>query len=382
MTPSPRSRSRPRHARRFLLVAGALVLLGTVASRSLRRARRETDAPPERAAIPLDPRMRRVGEWLRQAPIPSVAEMTAEQAIQASRIPHTGPLVRGLTGWPRRGVRREDRTIPGSDGKIPVRVYTPGGPAAPGRPLVVAFHGGGWVQGSLEMGDWMCSTVAADLGAVVVSVDYRLAPAHPFPAAVEDCFAALTWSAANGAALGAGGRTGVMGESAGGNLAAVMCLLARERGGPAISHQALIYPATDLTRETESRRRHAHQILLNAAEMEAYQRFYVPEGTPKDDWRLSPLLAPDHTGLPPALVQVAGYDALRDEGIRYAEALRAAGVPVVLTEYPSMPHGFVNFPYLSREAAPALRQIVAEQRRYLLTPPDARLPASPVGLQP
>ena len=345
--------------------AGLLVLLGAVAYRQSRTSRRPSGPLSGGVTPPLDPRMKVVGILLQRAPGPSMAEITAEELIERSSTPHSGLLFRLITGWPRRGVRQEDRTIPTRAGSLLVRVYTPERPSGAPRPLVLAFHGGGWVQGELNMADWMSSTVAADLDAVVVSVGYRLAPEYPFPAAVEDCFDALTWCAANRASLGAEGRVGVMGESAGGNLAAVVCLLARDQGGPVIDHQALIYPATDIGHESESRRRNAHQIILTAADMSAYEKFYIPAGTPKTDWRIAPLRAASHAGLPPALIQVAGYDALHDDGVRYAEVLRAAGVPVVLDEYPSMPHGFTNFPYFSRDARPAMKQVVAQQRTFL-----------------
>ena len=355
---SPSSAARPPTRR--ILQLGTLVLLGVLAYRQFRHATRPADAP-----VPLAARMKLLGALLKGLPGPSVANSTAEDMIQRSSAPQSGLMFRLITGWPRRGVRQADRTIPGRAGPIPIRVYTPARPARGPRPLVLALHGGGWAQGGLNMADWMSSTVAADLDAIVVSVDYRLAPAHPFPAAVEDSYDALVWSAANMAALGAQGRIGVLGESAGGNLAAVLCLLARDQGGPTIQHQALIYPATNVGEPSDSRRRHAQQIILNAEDMAAYERFYVPAGTPKSDWRISPLRAPSHANLPPALVQVAGYDALYDDGMRYAEVLRAAGVPVEVGEYPAMPHGFVNFPYFSRDAAPALAQVVAEQRKYL-----------------
>src|SRR6516164_413948 len=191
-------------------------------------------------------RMRALG-WLtrRQA---SVAKMTDEQviAMQRRRVPDNF-VADWIFGALAPGTEAVGRSFPGPDCDIPVRVYRPSR-ARPGpRPLIVYFHGGGFVFGNLRMGDWLCSSVAALVGAVVVSVDYRLAPVHRFPAAVEDCYAALSWAAANAADLGAEGPLGVMGESAGGNLAAVMCLLARDRGGPAISHQTLVYPATDMT---------------------------------------------------------------------------------------------------------------------------------------
>jgi acetyl esterase/lipase len=280
---------------------------------------------------------------------------------------------------------KADRTIPGPDADIPVRVYRPRqadhslrqadhslpqaehaprqasqGP----RPLVVYYHGGGFVFGDLRMGDWLGGNVAATVGAVVVSVDYRLAPVHRFPAAVEDCYAALAWAAANAAELGAGGPLAVMGESAGGTLSAVMGLLARERGGPAISHQALIYPATDMTAARPAAL--ASAPFLSADEMTAYRRLYLgPDGDPRSPWA-SPLLAADHAGLPPALIQVAEHDPLRGDGVRYAAALRAAGVPVRMTEYVGVPHGFVNFPGLCRSAHQALAEICAEQTAALV----------------
>ena len=260
------------------------------------------------------------------------------------------------------GVAVTNRSVPGPDGDIPVRVYRPVRSAAGPRPLVVYYHGGGFVFGYLRMGDWLCGQVASRVGAVVVSVDYRLAPAHRFPAAVEDSYAALSWVAANSAGeVGAGGPLGVMGESAGGTLSAVMCLLARERGGPAISHQALIYPATDMTAEREN----VQMPFLSSDEMAAYRRMYLgPDGDPANPWA-SPLLAKDHEGLPPALIQVAEHDPLRDDGMRYAAALRAAGVPVRVTEYVGMPHGFMNFPGLCRSAPQALSELCAEQTMAL-----------------
>jgi acetyl esterase/lipase len=259
------------------------------------------------------------------------------------------------------GVGVNNRVIPGPEGDIPVRVYAPAGAAAGTWPLVLYYHGGGFVFGYLRMGDWLCGQVAASVGAVVVSVDYRLAPAHRFPAAVEDSYAALSWSAAAAAELGAGGPVGVMGESAGGNLSAVMCLLARDRGGPAISHQALIYPATDMTVQ----RANIHMPFLSSEEMTAYRRMYLgPDGDPANPWA-SPLLASDHAKLPPALIQVAEHDPLKDDGMRYAAALRAAGGSVRVTEYVGMPHGFMNFPGLCRGAPQALSELCAEQKAAL-----------------
>lgn len=324
----------------------------------------------DHASEALAPGINRFGRFLRMLPGLAAGADAARLTTISNRSRSGGLSSRLITGWPRRGVHQLDRTIPGRTGAIPVRIYTPERDHGTPRPLVIAMHGGGWALGGLDMADWMSSTVALDLDAVVLSVDYRLTPAHPFPAAVEDCFDALTWSAASMVALGAtAGRLGVMGESAGGNLAAVLCLLARDQGGPAIHHQALIYPSTDLAEDKPFRSRPASSIILNDAEMKTYRDFYVGDFDAAQEWRLSPLRAPGHRGLPPALIQVAGHDPIRDDGIRYGDVLSAAGVPVVLTDYPSMPHGFVNFPYFSRDAMPAMRQVVAEQRKALAPGP-------------
>ena len=309
----------------------------------------------------MDLRVRAWG-WMtrRQA---SVAARSEEDVIAMQRRGMPESRVTDLIfGKTPPGVAVTNRSVPGPDGEIPVRVYRPVRSAAGPRPLVVYYHGGGFVFGYLRMGDWLCGQVASRVGAVVVSVDYRLAPVHRFPAAVEDSYAALSWVAANSAGeVGAGGPLGVMGESAGGTLSAVMCLLARERGGPAISHQALIYPATDMTAEREN----VQMPFLSSDEMAAYRRMYLgPDGDPANPWA-SPLLAKDHEGLPPALIQVAEHDPLRDDGMRYAAALRAAGVPVRVTEYVGMPHGFMNFPGLCRSAPQALSELCAEQAMAL-----------------
>jgi acetyl esterase/lipase len=320
----------------------------------------------------VDLRLRAWG-WLTRRMV-SVAKMSDAEviALQAKQVP-VNAVTNWLFGAVAPGVDVADRTVPGPAGDLKVRVYRPaadGAATSAGRPLVVYFHGGGFALGSLDMGNWICGLVAASVGAVVVSADYRLAPSHVFPAAVEDCYAALAWAAGNAAELGATGRIGVMGESAGGNLAAVSCLIARERGGPAISHQALIYPATDMTRVAPATA-DPHAPFLSAAEISAYKRLYLgPDGDAANPWA-SPLLA-DHAGLPPALIQVGEHDPIRDDGVRYAEALRAAGVPVRFTEYVGMTHGFVNFPGLSRAAHQAMAEVCAEQSAALV-PPRARV---------
>lgn len=234
----------------------------------------------------------------------------------------------------------ESLAVPGPAGPVPVRVYRP---RAEGTlPLVVFCHGGGWMIGNLDSHDAVCRLLADRTPAVVVSVDYRLAPEHPFPAAVDDCWAATCWAAERAADWDADGRRlGVAGDSAGGNLAAVMALKAREAGGPAIGFQALVYPAVDHTADTESKRRNGEGYLLTAEAIAWCSRAYLGEG----DWRdplASPLLASSHAGLPPALVATAEFDPLLDEGRAYADALAAAGVAVEYTNYPGMLHGFIR----------------------------------------
>ncbi|MBB3860902.1 acetyl esterase [Novosphingobium hassiacum] len=279
--------------------------------------------------------------------------------------PRATAMTRMIGGVPVRGVHIEDRAIPGRECAIPVRIYTPELSAAVPRPLVVVFHGGGWSAGDLNGTDWIASTVARDLDAIVVSVDYRLSPLHPFPAGVNDCFDALKWAAAKMTELGAeAGRIGIMGQSAGGNLAAVASLLAREEGGPEIHHQALIYPSVDLVAETRSYVTNSNAPMLDLAAIRAFIKSYLG-GNSGEDWRFSPLRAPDLRGLPPALIQIAGHDPLYDDGILYSKALSQADVPVRLTAYAAMPHGFVNLPYFCRDARAAIQEVVAEQRRFL-----------------
>jgi len=310
---------------------------------------------------PLAPGMRRVGKVMRRMPGASVAKATPKEIERNSGGGAPEFFASILQGKKPAGVTSEDLSADG----IPVRVYrgasSPAG-AATAKPLVVYFHGGGFVYGDLRGGDWICGTVAEGLDAVVVSVDYALAPKHPFPAGVDDCYAATVWAVANAAQLGADpGRVGVMGESAGGNLAAVVALMARDKGGPAIHHQALLYPVTG-AHDSESRRANADAFILTAADMKKFDELYKG---PKTDWRVSPLLAESLADLPPAIIEVAGHDPLHDDGVRYAEALQAAGVAVELRDYPAMPHGFLNFPRFARDARPGIEAVVASQRAAL-----------------
>jgi acetyl esterase len=227
---------------------------------------------------------------------------------------------------------------------------------------VLHFHGGGWVLGDHRSADWLCSGIAVRLGVVVASVGYRLAPEHRAPAAALDCFAATRHLAAHPAALGRGleidpGRLAVMGDSAGGNLAAVVALLARDAGGPALVAQELIYPGTDATLASPSLYRLADAPALPLRSIRAYLALYLGEDGDPLDPLISPLLASSHRGLPPALIQTAEHDPLVDDGARYAAALQAAGVPVRYTCYLGTLHGYTSVAGICRAAGQARAEI-------------------------
>jgi acetyl esterase len=209
-------------------------------------------------------------------------------------------------------------------------------------PALMYFHGGGWTIGDVDTHDVLCRQLAVGARCVVFSVDYRLAPEHPFPAAVDDCFAATRYVAENAAKLKISGIA-VGGDSAGGNLAATVALLARDAGGPALAFQLLIYPATDQRMGTASHHRNGQGYLLTAESIRCFRGNYLPNERDWSDWRASPLLAQSHANLPPALVITAGYDPLVDEGRAYADKLRAAGVKIAYREYEDMVHGFILF---------------------------------------
>ena len=228
------------------------------------------------------------------------------------------------------------------DGAVAARVYRPA--LEKTLPALVFFHGGGWTIGDLDTHDVVCRQLALGARCVVFSVDYRLAPEHPFPAAVEDCFFATKYVSNHSKELNIDPtRIAVGGDSAGGNLAAVVALMARGEGGPALVYQLLIYPATDQRCEFASHERNGEGYLLTRDGIRFFRGGYLPNPADRTDWRASPLLAASHAGLPPAFVLTAGYDPLVDEGRAYAERLAAAGVEVGYKEYSDMVHGFVLF---------------------------------------
>jgi acetyl esterase len=289
----------------------------------------------------------------------SISDMDADDIARAREGVGDTPWVDRVLGARADGVTLHDRTIPGPAGDLPVRIYSPPGVCDPDRPVVVHFHGGGWVLGNLDQGTWLCSEVAARLHTSVVSVDYRLAPEHRFPAAVLDCDAATSWVHDHREAFGSR-RDGVavMGDSAGGNLAAVVARRARDGGVVAISHQVLVYPATDVTQSMPSVEALRHAPILSRDDMDTFVAHYLSDDVDRRDPDLSPLWADDLTGVAPALVITAEYDPLKDEGEAYAQRLAAAGVPVRLTEYAGMVHGFTTFPGLASGARQALWEVV------------------------
>lgn len=259
----------------------------------------------------------------------------------------------------------ENRTIPGPAGAVPVRIYRAADIATP-APALVYFHGGGWVIGDLDSHDNFCRALANRTDAVVVSVDYRLAPEHRYPAAAEDCYAATRWVAEYGAAIGVdGARIAVAGDSAGGNLAAVVALLARDRGGPSLRHQVLIYPVADHDFETPSYRDNATGYLLTRASMQWFWNHYVPDETQRGEVHASPLRAEKLVGLPAATVITAEYDPLRDEGEAYGARLREAGVATVATRYDGQVHGFVSLFEVFDQGKLAIEQIASALRAAL-----------------
>jgi acetyl esterase len=261
----------------------------------------------------------------------------------------------------------EERAIPGPAGPIPARFYRPNAPASSTGPVpaIAYYHGGGHVIGSLDTHDLIARNLCSGAAALVLSVDYRMGPEHRFPAAVEDCFAALEWLHANAASLGGDpGRLGVHGDSAGANLAAVVALMARDAGGPDLRLQSLVYPVADYSLSSASYEKFAEGYgLLTRAAMKWFQQHYLRSPADAQDWRASPIKAASLAGVAPAIVVTAECDVLHDEGQAYAEALRHAGVAVEYREYAGMIHGFFGMVPIIDDAMNAQRAVAAAFRR-------------------
>ena len=304
----------------------------------------------------LDPDALRVLEMNQAVPRPPADQVPIAEAragFKASRV--------RMSPDPQPVADVRDRAVPGPGGAIPVRCYRGLGtdPAAK-LPVYLYFHGGGWAVGDLDTHDVTCRQLANDARCAVVAVDYRLAPEHTFPAAADDAYAALTWLAAEADALGIDAtRIAIGGDSAGGNLATVTAIAARERGGPPLRLQVLIYPVVDVQCDQPSYATRGSGYTLTADGMRHFRAMYVPNERDWMDWRVAPLRAPSLGGLPPALVVTAGHDPLCDEGIAYAERLRADGVAVEHRHYDGQMHGFINAGRFIRAADRALAEVTA-----------------------
>jgi acetyl esterase len=284
----------------------------------------------------------------------SVEEARAQSRYEASVAARRPPI-------PMASVKPVE--IPGPGGTIPARLYVPRLPSPTAAPLLVYYHGGGWVIGDLDMYEGPCRLLAAAAGCLILSVDYRLAPEHPFPAPLEDAFAAFEWSVENAATLGADPkRIGVGGDSAGGNMAAVVSRMAVEGGGPVPAMQLLFYPVTDSIEDTRSRLLFAEGYILTKADMDKFEAAYLPPGVDAGDQRISILQCPDLHGLPTAYVATAGFDPLRDEGEAYALRMRECGVRVALRRHPGLIHSFVNQTAVNRTALGAVLEAAGAVR--------------------
>lgn len=312
---------------------------------------------------------------------PPVSRLSRDQLAtsRAWGVPARAPFT-WVTGPVYSDVEITTESFTARDGtELPLRVYRPVLPGAgpeiprPDRlPVVVFFHGGGWVLGNVVGYDSLCSWVAHEAGVAVVSVDYRLAPEHRAPQAVHDCVDAVRWVTDHAEVMGLeADGLGIAGDSAGGNLAAVVAQVIRDEGGARIGHQSLLYPACDATMSMPSVRTHAHAPILTRADMDAFLAHYLGDeagALTASDALVSPLYAADHVGLPPALVQTADLDPLRDEGLAYAARLEAAGVPVRATNYARTPHGFHSIPGL----VPASRRAREELAGWIARHAHAR----------
>ena len=303
--------------------------------------------------MPLDPQAQAVIDAVNDLGLPALWEVTPEQARinAASRPRPVGPEVAAVA----------DRSIPGPDGDVPVRIYTPEGTGP--FPILVWYHGGGWVIGDLESADPTARHLCKGAGCVVVSVDYRLAPETKFPGPAEDCYAATVWSVNNAASLNAdASRLAVGGDSAGGNLAAGISLMAADRGGPAIAHQLLVYPVTERNYDTPSYSQNAEGFLLARDAMIWYWDAYLADEADASNPYAAPMNAESLAGQPPALVITAEFDPLRDEGEAYGRRLQEAGVDTTISRYDGMIHGFFGMVGIMDKSGQVMEEATAALR--------------------
>lgn len=292
-------------------------------------------------------------------PQPKLWEMTPAQGREMYRMIATQLDTQGIAIG-----KIENISIPGPAGPIAARVYTPVASGGTALPVLVYFHGGGFVIGDLDTHDAICRQIANESGGKVVAIDYRLAPEHKFPAAADDCYAATKWIESNAQTLSVDpNRIAVGGDSAGGNLAAVVALLAKQKGGPRLVFQLLIYPVTQYRANTNSMNEFAVGYFLEKKSMEWFFDQYTDPSIDPNDIRVSPLAAPDLAGLPRAYVITAGFDPLKDEGKAYADKLNRAGVAAVYIDYPSMIHGFFGMSAVLPQARQAIADASAALRK-------------------
>lgn len=313
--------------------------------------------------MPLHPGAQAVLDLIAEAGRPSFEEMTVPECREAyvnSR--------KALQPDPIEIAEIRNLSMPGPAGDIALRLYRPE-PIRDGKsqPVIVYFHGGGWVIGDLESHDGVCREIAHRADVTVIAVDYRLAPEHPFPAAVDDAFAATQWVIDNAGELGVDpARVSVAGDSAGGNLAAVVALMAKEAGVPRIKSQILVYPVADLSMRHGSHARLVEQLPIPHTTLAWFYELYVPQRAQYEDWRASPVLAPGplFEGLPPALLITAGYDPLGDEGLELGEKISAGGAEVENARFEGQIHGFLTMARLIDEANDAFDRIAAFLKRH------------------
>jgi acetyl esterase len=309
----------------------------------------------------LDPQAKTYLDQLAALNLPDAPDMTPKEARAQMELSAV------MLGRPPAVARVEDRTLPGPAGPIRVRMTVPEGAGEGPKPALVYLHGGGWVVGSLGSHDHLCRSITAFSGVSVISVDYRLAPEHPFPAAVDDAQAAMEYVAEHAAEFDVDpARLAIGGDSAGGNIAAAVARRLRDKGSSRLAFQLLIYPATDADMNTASYLENAEGYLLTRAAMAWYWDQYVPDEAQRLDPDASPLRAADLSGLPPTLILTAGYDPLRDEAEAYGHKLGEAGVPVTLSRYSGMFHGFLRRHAQLAQGKAALTQIAEALRKALL----------------